>query len=169
MHGAEGRRQRRAQQAAERVRSVVRGRPAARPGQRFEQPRMIDLLMRHMGMDARVVGVGQDQQRRAVEGGVGDAIGGRRGARSQAGGDDPRRAREFARDRRHDRRRGLGVGENIVDAANGAGVDDLQVRAAAGNPENPRDAMFAEDVGDGPGDGSRGPSRRYSPPVQTMR
>ena len=156
MHGTEGRRQRRAQQVVKQGRDVVRRRPPARLGQRLEQPRMIDFLMRHMGMDAGVVGVGQDQQRRPVEGGVGDAVHGGRRARPQTRRDDARRAHQFAGDRRHDRRRGLSMREHVVDAANRAGVDDLEVRTAAGNPENPGNAVLAQDIGNGPGDGCAG-------------
>ena len=112
--------------------------------------------------------VGDQEQRRAFEGGVGDAVGRAGGARPDARDDDARRAAELGRDRRHQGAGGLAVDQHEGDALRGEGVDHVEAAAPARHAEGaagaPRPQRRRQNLDEGPrhagaamGPGRRGP------------
>jgi hypothetical protein len=108
---------------------------AAEPGDRGGERALVEPLVGHpsplVGGDA----VAHQQQRRPVEGGLGEPVGRARHAGPARHDRDPRRAREQPERARHHAGRRLAVGQGEREVVRSA--DQVQVRPAAREPEQP--------------------------------
>ena len=104
---------------------------------RREQGRLIEgLVRRHPSLCVRLPRIGDDDQRRALERGVGDAVDRARGTRTDAGEYDPGRAGQLGGHRGHHGGRGLAAGEHEVDPLPAGCGDQIEAGIAAGHAED---------------------------------
>jgi hypothetical protein len=115
---------------------------AAEAGDRRGEGALVEPLVGHpvplVGGDA----VAHQQQRRPVEGGLGEPVGRARHARPARHDGDPRRARQQPEGARHHAGRGLAVGQGEREV--GRRADQVQVRPAAREPEQPAHTRSAQ-------------------------
>ena len=108
---------------------------------------LVEALMAGMRL-VRLVPIGQHQQRRAVECGGGDAVHRIGEAWAARGHQHAQRAGQLRRGGRHDRRRGLGAGDDEIDAVPRRGLDQVEAAIAAGDAEEALHAMRGEALGE---------------------
>ena len=131
---------------------------------RREQGRLIEgLVRRHPSAFVRLPRIGDDDQRRALERGVGDTVDRARGTRTDAGDHDPGRAGQLGGDRGHHGGRGLAAGEHEVDPLPAGGGDQIEAGIAAGHAEDAAHAARLEGGQHGIGKSHGGGQRQEAP------